>query len=138
VVDPQGRVLGTHAGTFAFTIGQRRGLGVSTGARAYVVDVDAASNRVVVGAGDLLERRGLVADRVNWIAGAPPDEGPFEAQVRIRYRGEDVDAVVEPTERSGAGVEFRSPQRGVAPGQSVVVYRGDELLGGGRIVRALR
>jgi tRNA-specific 2-thiouridylase len=138
VVDPLGRVLGTHEGTFGFTIGQRRRLGVSTGERAFVLDIDVASDRVVVGAGDLLERKGLVADRVNWIAGGPPDDGPFEAQVRIRYRGEDVEAVVEAAEEGGARVEFRSPQRGIAPGQSAVVYRGDELLGGGRIVRALR
>jgi tRNA-specific 2-thiouridylase len=138
VVDLDGRVLGTHDGTFGFTIGQRRGLGVSTGERAYVLEVDAGSKRVVVGAGDLLERRGLVADRVNWIAGSAPDDGPFEAHVRIRYRGEDVAAVVKPTEGSEARVEFRSPQRGVAPGQSVVVYRGEELLGGGRILEALR
>jgi tRNA-specific 2-thiouridylase len=75
---------------------------------------------------------------MNWIAGVPPHDGPFEAQVKIRYRGEDVAAVVESIEADGARVEFRSPQRGVAPGQSAVVYRGDELLGGGRIVRAIR
>jgi tRNA-specific 2-thiouridylase len=62
--------------------------------------------------------------------------GPFEADVRIRYRGEDAPAVIEP-ERGSVRIEFRTPQRAVAPGQSVVVYRGDELLGGGRIVEAI-
>ncbi|HEV8564391.1 MAG TPA: tRNA 2-thiouridine(34) synthase MnmA [Actinomycetota bacterium] len=138
VVDPQGRVLAAHDGTFAFTIGQRRGLGVSTGERAYVVDLDAAANRVVVGPGELLERTGLVADRVNWIAGAPPDDGPFEALVRIRYRGEGVAALVVPSEDGGVRVEFRAPQRGIAPGQSAVFYRNADLLGGGRIVDAFR
>jgi tRNA-specific 2-thiouridylase len=71
------------------------------------------------------------------VAGAPPSDGPFEAEVRIRYRGEDAPAVVTPDAEHMA-VEFRTPQRGVAPGQSAVVYRGDELLGGGRIVSSIR
>ena len=139
LVDPNGRVLATHDGAFAFTIGQRRGLGVALGAPAYVLDVDAGANRVMVGPRALLARRGLIADRVSWIAGGPPSDGPFEAEVRIRYRGDDAPAVVEPFEDADRlHVEFRSPQRAVAPGQSAVVYRGSELLGGGRIVDALR
>ena len=137
VVDASGEVLGAHDGTFAFTVGQRRGLGIATGEPRYVVEMDAAANRVVVGAHELLARRGLVADRVRWVAGEPPAAGPFEAEVRIRYGGEDVPAVVTP----GHGelvVEFRPPQHAVAPGQSVVVYRGEELLGGARIVRSVR
>jgi tRNA-specific 2-thiouridylase len=136
VVDPSGRVLGRHAGTFRYTVGQRRGLGVSTGQRTYVVDLDSVAGRVVVGPGELLARRGLEADRTSWVAGRPPTEGPFEADVRIRYRGEAVPAVVTALD-TGARVEFRTPQRAVAPGQSVVFYRGDEVLGGGRIVRPL-
>jgi tRNA-uridine 2-sulfurtransferase len=138
VVDAGGRVMGRHDGTFRYTIGQRRGLGVSTGDRAYVVDMDPVSNRVVVGSGALLSRRGLVADRVSWVAGGPPAEGPFQGDVRIRYRGEDVAAVIEPSASGDeARVEFRAPQPAVAPGQSVVFYRGDEVLGGGRIREAL-
>ena len=137
VEDPAGRVLAGHDGTFAFTVGQRRGLGVATGAPAYVLALDPAANRVVVGPGELLAKGGLLADRVSWIAGAPPAEGPFEADVRIRYRGEDVPAVVTP-DGTRMSVAFRAPQRAVAPGQSAVVYRGDELLGGGRIVAATR
>ena len=137
VVDPTGAVVGRHDGTFRFTIGQRRGIGVSTGERTYVVDVDRAANRVVVGPGELLARRGLVADRISWVAGMPPADGPFEAEVRIRYRGDDVSAVIEPIGHR-ARVEFRSTQRAIAPGQSVVFYRGEELLGGGRITEALR
>ncbi|HEV8648460.1 MAG TPA: tRNA 2-thiouridine(34) synthase MnmA [Actinomycetes bacterium] len=137
VVDVDGRVLARHAGAASFTVGQRRGLGVSRPDPAYVLDVDAGTNRVVVGPGELLARRGLVADRCSWVAGEPQPGGPFEAEVRIRYRGDDVPAVVEAiAERMQ--VEFRTTQRGVAPGQSVVVYRGDELLGGGRIVASLR
>jgi tRNA-specific 2-thiouridylase len=137
VVDPSGRVLATHTGTFRFTIGQRRGLGVSAGRPLYVVDLDRTTNRVVVGPGELLARRGLVADHVHWVAGAPPGGGPFEADVRIRYRGEDVPAVIEPRgDGSGVRVEFRTPQRAVAPGQSAVFSLGDEVLGGARIMEA--
>jgi tRNA-specific 2-thiouridylase len=74
---------------------------------------------------------------VHWVAGRPPDQMPFEAEVRLRYRGEDVPAVLD-ARGDRLRVEFRSPQRGVAPGQSVVVYRGEELLGGARIVAAVR
>jgi tRNA-specific 2-thiouridylase len=130
-------VLGHHDGTFRFTIGQRRGLGVSTGERAYVVELDPKANRVVMGPGDLLGRSGLIADRVSWVAGEPPEEGPFEAEVRIRYRGEEVPALIEPRGED-VRVEFRAPQRAVAPGQSAVFYRGDQVLGGGRILEALR
>jgi tRNA-specific 2-thiouridylase len=138
VVDTDGRVLATHGGTFAFTVGQRRGLGVALGTPAYVVDVDPAANRIVVGPQELLARRALTADRVSWIAGEPPTGGPFEAKVRIRYRGDDAPAVVEPLGDAGVRVEFRTAQRAVAPGQSAVVYRGDEVLGGGRIVQTFR
>jgi tRNA-specific 2-thiouridylase len=137
VVDPDGAVLGAHRGAAAFTVGQRRGLGVSAPQPRYVLEVDVARNRVVVGPGELLERRGLVADRAHWVAGNPPADGPFEAEVRLRYRGEDVPAAVEVV-GDRLDVEFRRPQRGVAPGQSVVVYRGEELLGGARIVESLR
>jgi len=138
VVDAEGHEIGTHDGTFAFTVGQRRGLGVATGERRYVVDVDATANRVMVGPQELLSRQGLLADRVTWVAGHVPDEGPFEASVRIRYRGDDVPAVIEPVVGERIRVEFRIPQRAVAPGQSVVLSLGEEILGGGRILEALR
>ncbi len=138
VVDEAGAVVGRHDGAFGFTVGQRRGTGVATGERRYVLEVDAAANRVVVGPGELLTKRGLVADRASWVAGGPPSDGPFEAAVRIRYRGDDVPAVVEPLGHDRFRVEFRSPQRAIAPGQRAVVYRGDEVLGGGRIVESLR
>ena len=136
VVDPDGRVLGTHTGTHRYTVGQRRGLGVSTGSRAYVIEVDPAANRVVVGSGELLARRGLMAERMNWVAGRP--EGPFEAEVKIRYRGPDVPAVVEPIGPVAARIEFRSPQRAVTPGQAVAVYDGDEVVAGGTIAIPIR
>jgi tRNA-uridine 2-sulfurtransferase len=91
-----------------------------------------------VGPEELLARRSLQADRVTWVAGEPPSADPFEAAVRIRYRGEDVPAVIHADGADGVAVEFRTPQRAVAPGQSVVFYAGDEVLGGGRIAEAWR
>jgi tRNA-uridine 2-sulfurtransferase len=136
VVERSGRVLGVHDGTFRFTVGQRRGLGTSTGERAYVLELDVERNRVVVGPGELLARGGLIAERVSWIAGDPPD-GPFEGEVSVRYKGESAPAVVEP-QGDTARVDFRTPQRAIAPGQSVVFYASDEVLGGGRIREAIR
>jgi tRNA-specific 2-thiouridylase len=138
LVDSDGRVLGKHDGTFAFTVGQRRGLGVAVGAPAYVLEVDAPANRVVVGPRELLSRRGLQADRASWVAGEPPCDGPFEAEVRVRYRDDGVPAVVEPHGHDTFTVTFRSRQRAIAPGQSAVIDRGDEVLGGGRIVSTFR
>jgi tRNA-specific 2-thiouridylase len=102
----------------------------------YVVEVDAATARVLVGASELLACPGLQADRVSWVAGHPPAPDAFDASVRVRYRGEDVPATLE-THGEDLRARFASPQRGIAPGQSVVVYRGEDLLGGGRIVRSL-
>jgi tRNA-specific 2-thiouridylase len=115
-------------------VGQRRGLGVALGTPAYVVETDVTTNRVVIGPAELLARRSLDADRVSWVAGAPPDDGPFEASVRVRSHGDDVPAVITPRGDAAIEVSFRSPQRALAPGQSAVIYRGDEVLGGGRIV----
>ena len=135
VVDARGEVLGTHGGAHRYTVGQRRGLGVSTGDRTYVLEVDPTANRVVVGPSALLTRPGLVAGRVNWIPERP--EGPIEGTVKIRYRGDDVEAIVDPIDAAGARVEFRSPQPAVTPGQAVVFYEGDAVLGGGTIERSL-
>ena len=110
---------------------------MALGAPAYVLEKDVAANRIVVGPQELLSRGGLEVDRLSWIAGSPPADGPFEASAQIRYRADAVPAVIEPLPGRTARVEFRAPQRAIAPGQSVVVYDGDEVLGGGRIVRAL-
>lgn len=143
IVDQDGHEVGTHQGAWRFTVGQRRGLGVSMPEPRYVLRVDAGANQVMIGPSELLARRGLAADRVRWIAGAPPSDGPFEAEVRIRYKGTDAPAVITPIPERAADawsvrVEFGAPQRAIAPGQSVVFYRGAEVLGGGRIVEAFR
>jgi tRNA-specific 2-thiouridylase len=136
IVDADGAVLGEHAGVHRYTVGQRRGLGLGLAEKRYVVEVDAAANRVVVGPGELLSRGGLEAERVRWF-GAPPTAGT-EVAVQIRAHGTEIPATVERIDGDAAVVRFVHPQRGVAPGQVVAFYAGDEVLGGGTIARSTR
>ncbi|HEX2443088.1 MAG TPA: tRNA 2-thiouridine(34) synthase MnmA [Vicinamibacterales bacterium] len=132
IADRDGRVLGRHDGTHRFTIGQRKGLGLSTGLPLYVVDIDAADRRVVVGPRDALERRTLTASEVNWISGRTPST-PVRASARIRYRHREADATITPLPDSRARVDFIEPQSAITPGQAVVFYDGEMVLGGGWI-----
>lgn len=135
IVDESGMVVGEHAGSGFFTVGQRRGLGLAGfGAPRYVTAIE-DDNILVVGTKEDLLRDGLVAEEVNWLID-PPGE-PFRARVQIRYRSEAVGAGIEPCEGRTAVVRFDDPVRAVAPGQSVVFYRADRVLGGGTIARAI-
>jgi tRNA-uridine 2-sulfurtransferase len=136
IVDADGTVLGEHGGVHRYTVGQRRGLGLGLAEKRYVVEVDAPSRRVVVGPGELLARGGLEAERLRWFAG-PPVAGS-SLGVQIRAHGAEIPATIESIDDDGAIVRFGSPQRGVAPGQLVAFYAGDETLGGGTIARSLR
>jgi tRNA-specific 2-thiouridylase len=132
ITDRDGRVLGRHDGTHRFTIGQRKGLGLSAGVPLYVVDLDAADRRVVVGPREALERTTLNASRVNWIAGAAPASA-IRATARIRYRHREAPALITPIGPTAAHVEFDAPQSAITPGQAVVFYDGEEVAGGGWI-----
>ncbi|MFN2615246.1 MAG: tRNA 2-thiouridine(34) synthase MnmA [Actinomycetota bacterium] len=134
VVTPAGDVIGTHAGIHRFTVGQRRGLGLATHDRVHVLEIDAPSNRVVVGPAELLARGGLVAEDVSWISGTAPDA--IDA-VQVRAHGAAEPAVLQSEDADAAHVVFRAPVRGIAPGQLVAFYAGHEVLGGGTIARAL-
>jgi tRNA-specific 2-thiouridylase len=137
IVDTDGRVIGEHEGAHRYTVGQRRGIGVSRELPLYVVRVEAEENRVVVGhAGELLSRE-FTAAGVNWIAFDEPNE-PLRADVRVRYRHEEAPATITPEGSGRARVRFDQPQRAVTPGQATVFYRGDEVLGGGWIVKGDR
>ena len=130
--DASGRVLGRHEGIHRFTIGQRKGLGVATGIPLYVVDIDAGSSVVTVGPREQLERTSLTASRVTWISGDAPT-APVRADVRIRYRHREAAATVTPVDASRVRVVFDEPQAAITPGQAVVFYGGDTVLGGGWI-----
>jgi tRNA-specific 2-thiouridylase len=128
-----GRVLGEHEGIHGFTVGQRKGLGISYHEPLYVQAIRPSDGTVVVGPKAGLFARGLVAERCNWLSFERPN-GPLECEVKIRYRSEPVPALVTVgADASTAFVEFEEPQRAVTPGQAAVFYRGDEVLGGGWI-----
>jgi tRNA-specific 2-thiouridylase len=132
VVDARGRVLGKHDGVHHFTIGQRKGLGISAAEPLYVVGLDAERKLVQVGSKAALERPALTASRVNWVAGTPP-AGGIRAEVQIRSRHAAAPATVTPLDDNRMAVQFHAPQSAVTPGQAAVVFRGDEVLGGGWI-----
>jgi tRNA-specific 2-thiouridylase len=135
IVDGQGEVLGRHAGVHHFTVGQRRGLGLSSEQRQYVTRIDAARNRIVVGDAEALGARGARIPRVSWVSGEPPGE-PIRADVRVRHRHPGAPATIEPLADGGARIAFDAPVAAVAPGQSAVFYAGDRVLGGGAIGEA--
>ena len=134
IVDGAGNRVGGHAGVINYTVGQRRGLPARGGDEpVFVLEVDAEANAVVVGPEEELLAPGLIADELSFVSGDAPRE-PFQAQARIRYRAEPAPATV--IVRGGsAEVRFREPQRAVTPGQAVVFYDGDIVIGGGTIVR---
>ena len=130
--DREGRELGRHDGIHRFTIGQRKGLGLSTGVPLYVVDIDAEHAAVTVGRRAELERTSLTASRVNWISGDVPTTA-IRARARIRYRHAEAPATISPIDGDRASVVFDEPQTAIAPGQAVVFYDGDCVIGGGWI-----
>jgi tRNA-specific 2-thiouridylase len=132
MVTVKGESLGPHRGIAFYTVGQRRGLGVSTGERQYVIRLDAVRNRVVVGDEQALYRDGFWADQLNWVAMAGiPD--PTEVQVKVRYRSAPVPAKLFPRREDCIQIHLDRPHRAITPGQSAVFYQGETVLGGGII-----
>ncbi|GIV18359.1 MAG: tRNA-specific 2-thiouridylase MnmA [Armatimonadota bacterium] len=136
--DVHGNVLGKHPGVAFFTIGQRRGLGLSGHQEPlYVVDMDAQNNVVVVGPERYLYCRRFLVENVHWIA-VDRFTKPLAVQARIRYNMPEAPATIFPTEVSTCvEVEFETPQRAITPGQAAVFYRGDVVVGGGTISKRL-
>ena len=140
VVTTSGEVVGRHAGLHHYTIGQRRGLGVAAGRPMYVVNIDSAANRLVIGADAELHRDTCEVERVNWISMAHPEK-PIEVMAKIRHKHEPAPAIVEPLldptgpedRAATVRVRFRSPQRAITPGQAAVFYQDDLVVGGGWI-----
>jgi tRNA-specific 2-thiouridylase len=126
-----GDIIGEHRGLHAFTVGQRRGINCPAAEPYYVVRLDIARNRLVVGRKkDLLTAECRVR-RINWIC--PPPQAPVRVQTRVRYRSGETTATLTPLSPDSARVRFDSPQPAVTPGQAAVFYDGDEVLGGGFI-----
>lgn len=132
IVDTSGRVLSHHDGIHRYTIGQRRGIGIARERPLYVISIDAAKNRVVVGEQEELLRDEFTATGVNWIAFDEPS-APIRAAVRVRYRHTPAPARITPQANGRAQIIFDEPQRAITPGQATVFYRGDEVIGGGWI-----
>jgi tRNA-specific 2-thiouridylase len=131
IVTTSGRVVGAHPGIERFTIGQRKGLGVAMGEPYFVVAIDPASRQVTIGTQEDLERRELTAADCNWLV--DPPVGPFPCEAKIRYNTPPSPATAEVLADNRLRVTFDEPRHGVAPGQAVVLYDGDCVLGGGWI-----
>jgi len=131
IVDTQGKNLGQHRGIAFYTIGQRHGLGLASGKPLYVIGIEPESNRIVLGHEDELYSQKLTARKLNWISGKAP-QGPIIAQAKIRYKSKEAEATLFPRGDS-VDVHFAQPQKAITPGQAVVFYNVDEVLGGGII-----
>lgn len=134
IVDEDGKVIGTHDGAAGFTIGQRKGLGVAVGEPRYVIEVDTASERVVIGPRHRLLAGGCRIDGLGFVSGEPTASEDLEVQVRYRSHPVGAALVRDP---AGWRIDFTEPVEAVAPGQSAVLYRGDEVVGGATITGAL-
>ena len=135
IVDTQGQVLGKHQGIEHFTVGQRRGLGLSGGDPLYVLHLETDTRRVVVGPEAALYQDRMRVSRVSYVSGEAPS-GPIRVQVKIRYKFQEAPAVLHP-QPQGALVCFDEPQRAITPGQAAVFYQGELVLGGGFIESGL-
>jgi tRNA-specific 2-thiouridylase len=131
VVDTQGKRLGQHRGIAFHTIGQRHGLGLASGKPLYVIRIEPESNRIVLGSEKELYSQKLTARKLNWISGTAPRE-PITARTKIRYKSREAEATVF-SRNDSVDVHFAQPQKAVTPGQAIVFYNVDEVLGGGTI-----
>ena len=131
--DRQGRELGRHTGLASYTVGQRSGLGLSGPEPRFVIRLDPAANEVIVGGADEVWSRSILVGALTWTGGKP--SGPLRAEVRIRHRHSPAPAEISPAADETVKIDFDEPQRAPAPGQAAVIYRGDEVIGGGTILR---
>jgi tRNA-specific 2-thiouridylase len=134
ITDKHGSILGKHKGIQYYTIGQRKGLGLSSKEPLYVIDIDAGNNEVVVGAKEDVYGYELTCSDVNWIATEDINQ-PIDIRAKIRYNHEEAEATISPID---INVRFKEPQLAITPGQAVVFYSGDVVVGGGTIEREMR
>lgn len=134
ILDKSGAVLGEHNGIVNYTIGQRKGLGLTSAEPLYVIGINPGKNAVIVGTAEELGGNSLTAKRMNWVSGQAPTEA-FRAEVKIRYKATPMPAWVDPLPDARMAVRFDNPLRDITPGQGAVVYNGDQVIGGGIIER---
>jgi tRNA-specific 2-thiouridylase len=134
IVDTAGNTVGTHTGIHRYTVGQRRGLGIAHEKPLYVLQIEQAKNKIIVGEESELDSIEFVAKGVNWIAFAEPVT-PIRAAVKIRYRNDGATATIHPLPGERASIVFDEPQRAITPGQATIFYAGEEVVGGGWIVK---
>ncbi len=134
LTDSSGTILGQHKGIEFYTIGQRRGLGINSTVPLFVTGINPESGIITLGPDNELFHSELFADKISWILGNPPDSGT-EVMVKIRYNSTETPGRLFPTANNTTRVELREKQRAITPGQAVVFYMGDEVIGGGRITR---
>ena len=132
ILDEQGNILGRHRGITNYTIGQRKRLGIAAGEPQYVIAIEPERNAVVVGGRESALGDELIATQVNWSATDRPTE-TITARARIRYRHPEAEVTITPVDKDSVSVKFKEPQLAITPGQSVVFYDGDKVLGGGTI-----
>ena len=132
-IDGSGAVLGRHKGIIHYTVGQRRGLGISAREPLYVCALSAERNTVTLGPREELFRLETDAGTFHWIAGQAPAE-PIRCRVKLRYHQPEQEATVYPQGADAVHIRFRQPQRAVTPGQAAVLYDGDTVLGGGTVL----
>jgi len=132
ILDSQGNILGEHRGIIYYTVGQRRGLGIAAEAPLYVIAIDVENNAIIVGNKEETYGTELTAGDMNWIAIDRPDAA-IKVKASIRYRHTEAKAIVSPLENGSVYVKFAEAQSAIAPGQTIVFYEGDKVVGGGTI-----
>jgi tRNA-specific 2-thiouridylase len=134
ILDQRGKVLGEHEGITSYTVGQRKGLGIFAARPLYVTSIKSEDNTITVGTKEQTFGTELIAENLNWIA-IPRPTYPIQVKAKIRYRHPEAEATVKPQDDYSVYVKFNEPQMAITPGQEVVFYEGDILIGGGTISR---
>ncbi|MFC1974548.1 aminomethyltransferase beta-barrel domain-containing protein, partial [Chloroflexota bacterium] len=134
IIDTEGKVLGKHSGLAQYTVGQRQGLGLASNKRLYVLKLDAANNRLVVGSKNQLLSNRLFTRELSWVSGQAPEE-TTDITAKIRYKSPEAACKLHSND-GVAKVDFQQPQPAITPGQAIVFYQGEVVLGGGIIENA--
>jgi tRNA-specific 2-thiouridylase len=132
ILDEHGNILGRHRGIINYTIGQRKRLGIAAGEPQYVIAIEPEHNAVIIGNRESALGDELLATNVNWVAIDRPTE-TITARAKIRYRHPEAEVTVTPVDKDSVSAKFKEPQLAITPGQSIVFYNGDKVLGGGTI-----